>query len=133
VHLSETCDDDKPHLIVQTETTAATTPDWGMAEPIHDALAQQDCLPSTHVVDGGYVDADAIVTSRSKHNVELVGPVPLENRGPRESRTRLRSFALPHRVAEPDGHLSHRTAESFVDAHQRSLWTGGDLRQVCTC
>jgi transposase len=40
---------------------------------------QQDCLPSTHVVDGGYVDADAIVTSRSKYNVELYGPVPLEN------------------------------------------------------
>jgi transposase len=31
------------------------------------------------VVDGGYVDADAIVTSRSKHNVELFGPVPPEN------------------------------------------------------
>jgi len=38
VHLTETCDDDKPHLIVHTETTAATTPDWGMAEPIHRAL-----------------------------------------------------------------------------------------------
>jgi len=31
------------------------------------------------VVAGGYVDADAIVTSRSKHDVELFGPVPLEN------------------------------------------------------
>jgi transposase len=79
VHLTETCDDEKPHLIVHTETTAATTPDWGMAEPIHRALKQQDCLPSTHVVDGGYVDADAIVTSRTTHEVELFGPVPLEN------------------------------------------------------
>jgi transposase len=79
VHLTETCDDDKPHLIVHTETTAATTPDWGMAEPIHCALEQQGCLPERHVVDGGYVDADAIVTSRNKHEVELFGPVPLEN------------------------------------------------------
>jgi transposase len=79
VHLTETCDDDEPHLIVHTETTAATTPDWGMAEPIHDALAQKNCLPSRHVVDGGYVDADAIVTSRHKHQVDLFGPVPLEN------------------------------------------------------
>jgi transposase len=55
VHLTETCDDDAPHLIVHTETTAATTPDWGMAEPIHTALATQDCLPSMHIVDGGYV------------------------------------------------------------------------------
>ena len=37
VHLTETCDDDEPHLIVHTETTAATTPDWGMSEPIHRA------------------------------------------------------------------------------------------------
>ncbi len=79
VHLTETCDDDQPHLIVHTETTAATTPDWGMAEPIHYALEQEGCLPSRHVVDGGYVDADAIVTSRSKYDVELFGPVPLEN------------------------------------------------------
>src|SRR5258708_6480289 len=79
VHLTETCDDDTPHLIVHTETTAATTPDWGMAEPIHCALEQQGCLPNRHVVDGGYVDADAIVTSHSKHDVELFGPVPLEN------------------------------------------------------
>jgi len=79
VYLSETYDDDRPHLIVHTETTAATTPDWGMAEPIHCALEQQDCLPSRHVVDGGYVDADTIVTSQSKHDVELFGPVPLEN------------------------------------------------------
>lgn len=79
VHLTETCDDDGPHLIVPTETTAATTPDWGMAEPNHCALEQQDCLPSRHVVDGGYTDADAIVTSRNKHDVELFGPVPLEN------------------------------------------------------
>lgn len=37
VHLTETCDDEEPHLIVPSETTAATTPDWDMAEPIHDA------------------------------------------------------------------------------------------------
>ena len=79
VHLTETCDDDEPHLIVHTETTTATTPDWGMVEPIHDALAQHDCLPSMHVVDGGYMDADAMVTSRTKHAVDLYGPVALEN------------------------------------------------------
>lgn len=78
-HLTETCDDDEPHLIVHVETTAATTPDWAMSKPIHTALAAQECLPSTHVVDGGYVDADALVTSQAKHAVELLGPAPLEN------------------------------------------------------
>lgn len=79
VHLTETCDEEEPHLIVHTETTPATTPDWGMTEPIHQALEQQNCLPSRHVVDGGYVDAESLVESQSKHNVELFGPVPLEN------------------------------------------------------
>src|SRR5215469_9734528 len=34
---------------------------------------------AAHVVDGGYTDADAIVMSRTKHNVVLCGPVALEN------------------------------------------------------
>ncbi len=111
VHLTETCDDDKPHLIMHTETTAATTPDWGMAEPIHRALAQQDCLPSTHVVDGGYVDADAIVTSRSTYDVELLGPVPLENswQAKTEHGFDLSSFQIEWQsqtVTCPTGHLN---------------------------
>ena len=93
VHLTETCDDDKPHLIVHTETTAATTPDWAMAEPIHAQLCAKDCLPGTHVVDGGYVDADAIVTSRAKHDIELFGPVPLENSWQAKA---ARGFDLSH-------------------------------------
>jgi transposase len=111
VHLTETCDDDEPHLIVHIETTAATTPDWGMTEPIHCALAQQDCLPSTHVVDGGYVDADAIVTSRSTYDVELYGPVPLENSWQAKAE---HGFDLAHFQIEwhsqtvtcPEGHLN---------------------------
>jgi transposase len=51
VHLTETCDDDEPHLIVHTETTAATTPDWGMAEPIHCALRTRE-LPSQQARGG---------------------------------------------------------------------------------
>ncbi len=112
VHLTETCDDDEPHLIVHTETTPATTSDWGMAEPIHCALEQQNCLPSRHVVDGGYVDAEALVTSRSKHDVELFGPVPLENSWQAKA---AQGFDLSHfeidwqrqTVRCPTGHPSH--------------------------
>jgi Transposase DDE domain len=50
-----------------------------MTEPLHRALAAQECLPETHVVDGGYVDADALVSSRATHAIELLGPIPLEN------------------------------------------------------
>jgi transposase len=133
VHLTETCDDDEPHLIVHLETTPATTADWGMVEPIHDALVQQDCLPSTHVVDGGYVDADSIVTSRTKYEVDLFGPVALENSW--QAKT-AGAFDLSHfqidwqnqRVTCPTGQHSYSWTLT-----RESLWTRGHLRQVCCC
>ena len=79
LHRTETCDEDAPHLIVHSETTLATTPDWNMTDTIHAALEAQDCLPGTHIVDGGHVDAQALVSSQSTHGVEVLGPVPLGN------------------------------------------------------
>src|SRR5205823_4711784 len=93
VHLTETCDDDAPHLIVHAETTAATTPDWVMTEPIHRALAARECLPRTHILDGGYVDGDALVRSQTTYGIELLGPVPLENSWQAKAE---QGFDLPH-------------------------------------
>lgn len=76
VHLTETCDDEEPQGVIHTETTPASTPDWGMAEPIHRALEQQECLPCRHVVDGGYVDAEAIVARKTQTQCGVVWPCP---------------------------------------------------------
>lgn len=75
VHITETCDDDQPHLITHVETTIAPQSDADMTETIHEALAVKDCLPNTHLVDAGYVDAEQIVDSRQKHDIHLFGPV----------------------------------------------------------
>jgi transposase len=117
VHVTETCDDDEPHLIIHTETTAATTPDWGMADPIHHALEHQGCLPSRQVVDGGYVDAEAIVTRRSKYDVELFGPVPLENSWQAKAAGGFDLAHAPFRLAEPDPYLPRWTTQPYRDAH----------------
>jgi transposase len=53
VHLTETCDDDTPHLITHLLTTPATTPDWHAPEPIHAALAAKALLPDEHLLDAG--------------------------------------------------------------------------------
>jgi len=53
VHLTETCEDDQPHLI---------------------ALKANRLLPNRHLVDAGYMDAPELVTSQQAYNVELVGP-----------------------------------------------------------
>jgi transposase len=41
VHLTETCDETTPHLIVNVETTPATTPDDNQVEEVHAALAER--------------------------------------------------------------------------------------------
>lgn len=74
VHLTETCDDGQPHLITQVMTTPATTPDCVMGPPIHQALATRDLLPSIHLLDGGYVDADFLVTAQRQYQIVVVGP-----------------------------------------------------------
>lgn len=75
VHLTETCDADAPHLVVHVETTPAPVTDSDMTAPIQQALADKDLTPATHLADAGYVDADLLVTSRTKHGIELLGPV----------------------------------------------------------
>jgi len=75
VHISETCDDDQPHLITHVETTIAPQSDADMTQPIHDALAEKECLPGVHLVDAGYVDAEQIINSQTEHGLHLLGPV----------------------------------------------------------
>ncbi|MBA3947993.1 MAG: IS1182 family transposase [Herpetosiphonaceae bacterium] len=74
VHLTESCDDDTPHLITHVETTLATTPDSAMTGLIQEQLAAHDLLPSEHIVDAGYMTADYLVESQ-KQAVDLVGPL----------------------------------------------------------
>ncbi|MCL5109338.1 MAG: transposase [Chloroflexi bacterium] len=74
VHLTETCDDDLPHLLTQVETTIAPVPDVVQLDSIQRDLAKADLLPAQHLVDAGYVRALNLVTSRTKHQVDLIGP-----------------------------------------------------------
>ncbi|MCT7958236.1 IS1182 family transposase [Laspinema palackyanum] len=75
VHLTETCDPDYPHLIVNVETTPATTVDGDMTQVIHEKLLEQELLPHQHLVDSAYVDSHHLVTLRSNYEVDLVGKI----------------------------------------------------------
>lgn len=74
VHLSETCDEHLPHLITNVHTTPATTQDVTCTADIQAALHQKQLLPSRHLVDAGYVDAELLVQSADKYGIELFGP-----------------------------------------------------------
>jgi transposase len=45
-----------------------------MGPVIQQGLATRDLLPSTHLLGGGYVDAELLVTAQTKHQVDVVGP-----------------------------------------------------------
>ena len=71
VHVTETCDDDTPHLITHIETSPAPQADDDAIPSIHEALATHDLLPEQHLVDTGYVDARGLVKSRQDYGQGL--------------------------------------------------------------
>jgi transposase len=75
-HLTETCDDDRPHLVTHVESTPGATTDVEMTASVHAALAQKDLLPGEHLVDTGYLAGKLLVSSQADYGVDLVGPLP---------------------------------------------------------
>jgi hypothetical protein len=87
LHVTETCDaadaptpagdvaETPPNLIVNVATTDASVPDSVMTQPIHEALAARDLLPTEHDVDSGYPSADLLVASLARFGVALVTPM----------------------------------------------------------
>ena len=67
---------DTPHLITNVETTSANTRDHEVMQPIHQKLASQDLLPSDHLVDAGYTNAEVLVTSETEFQVQIIGRMP---------------------------------------------------------
>lgn len=75
IHLSETSGKNEVHLITQVSTTLATESDMHALEKIHCTLEQKELLPTEHLVDAGYVDAESLVSSRRDFDVSLCSPV----------------------------------------------------------
>jgi transposase len=74
MHVTETCDEEEPHLVTNVETTLATTADNTMTTTIRGRLTARDLLPREHIVDTSYVTSDHLVDSHHAE-IDLVGPV----------------------------------------------------------
>lgn len=74
-HLTESCDDDLPHVITHVITTPATTQDDQVTATIQADLAAKQLLPSEHLLDSGYTSAQLLLTSRRDYQIELLGKV----------------------------------------------------------
>jgi|SRR5579862_4326897 len=75
VHLTETCEEETPHLITHVQTTPGTKQDSDVTADIHADLAEAGLLPAEHFVDEGYTDAPLLVESQQKYHLDLFGPV----------------------------------------------------------
>jgi hypothetical protein len=76
--LTETCDDDRPHLITHVTTTTAAVHAVNTTAEIPQALVGRGMSPGEHLVDAGFVTAELLVSSRDDRDIRLVGPPRLD-------------------------------------------------------
>ena len=74
MHVSETCEENKPHLITHVETTTANVHEAQCTAKIHQALVDKDLPPDQHLVDSAYVGAELLISSKQEYGISLVGP-----------------------------------------------------------
>jgi transposase len=73
-HLTETCDEHAPRLVVHTDTTDAAVHEAMRTMPIHAALAAKGLAPSEHLADTACMGADPLTAARERYGIGLIGP-----------------------------------------------------------
>ena len=81
-HLTETCDEDLPKLVIDVHTQQATDPDCTATTGIGDKLANRDLTPGTHLIDSGYPTAAALAAAAARGTV-VITPLPRTGRNAR--------------------------------------------------
>jgi transposase len=81
VQVTETCDDDGPHLIVDLEVTGALDNDAPELPNIQARLEKQDTLPAEQQVDQGYMSGKNLVHS-AQLGIDLLGKPLKDTQGP---------------------------------------------------
>jgi transposase len=124
-HLTETCDEERPHLITHVLTTPATTPDFDAPAQIYAALAQKQLLPAEHLLDAGYVDGGLLVESQTQHQVTVIGPVAQDHcwQALTPDALPLARFVIDwqaKRVPCPQGHPSQKWSQTH-DQHDNPI------------
>lgn len=144
-HVTETCDEGTPHLITNVETTTAAVQDMNMAETIHTSLVAKDLVPSEHLMDAGFVDADLVVEAKRDLGIEVIGPFKKDVRWQKAAGHgyELANFTIDwtaHHATCPQGHTStrwseHRNAYDQTVIHitfPKSACEPCPTRQFCT-
>jgi transposase len=126
VHLTESCDEDSPHLISHVETTPAPAADGDVTAVIHKRLQDKDLLPGKHLVDTGYLDAELLIQSQQEYGVDLVGPTRADHHWQASA---AEGFAAGdfrvdwegRRMTCPEGHLSTAWSPAVDKFHNQVI------------
>ena len=105
MHLTETCDAQRPPVSPQVETTVSTDPAVTAVAAIHQALATSQLLPAEHRVDRGYASGETSPVSAQQFGVDRGCPVQHATRWPAHTPD---GFDLAH--FQVDWHAQHVTA-----------------------
>ena len=109
VHVTETCEPQEAvHLIVQVQTTAATTQDVQETTPILERLEERELAPDSMLVDSGYLSGELLV-KHGQAGTQLLGPVLADTSWQQQTGYGLEAFELDwqqEQVRCPQGQLS---------------------------
>lgn len=117
VHVTETCEDELPHIITNVQTDDAVLNDNHALPQIHRQLAQRELLPNTHLVDAGYIDAQLLLESQREYGIDLVGPAQSNGRWQQVQGT---GFDIGHFQIDWDGQTA-----TCPQGKQSSSWRPG--------
>ncbi len=136
-HLTETCDEERPHLVTQVETTSATGTDYDALPRVQDELERRALLPAEQVADAGYVAAENLVLSQ-RRGIDLVGPVPEDSHWQARAGQGFAAaqFAVDweaKRVTCPRGETSVRWQEASDADHQPVIRVRFDHQACAAC
>jgi transposase len=74
VQVTETDDEDQPHLITDIAGTCSSHTDYTALAEIQARLQERQCLPSQQYADSGYLSGPNLACS-AQRKIDLIGPV----------------------------------------------------------
>lgn len=134
VQVSEQCSSDLPPLIVDIDTTSASTADATLTPQIQERLEARGIRPKTHYLDAGYISAENLVQAQHK-GIEVVAPAPPDTswQATCEEGFDITYFAIDwqqQQVQCPQGHLS-RTWRPRTSSYGQRVIEVQFPRQTC--
>lgn len=137
-HITETCDDNLPHLIVHVKTSPSTTQDMELTDTIHQALDEKQLLPQQHYMDSGYVDSQNLVASDKSYGIDLIGPCSQDRswQAKESQGYDSRQFSIDwenHNVTCPEGKKSEKWKFRQDKHGKKSVYIEFSRKDCTTC